>query len=116
MRGIIFAALGLIAVPASAQQTNCRWVGSTWTCNSAQPIDQGSILRSGQQAVPDYNDMLLKQRQAQLLEAQTRQLNAGNSGAMTEIWARCRKRWNEALEKRDFELADALVKGCPATP
>jgi len=35
---------------------------------------------------------------------------------MTEIWVRCRKRWNEALEKRDFELADALVKGCPATP
>ena len=46
--------------------------------------------------------------------AQQQQSNA--KAEMTEIWVRCRKRWNEALEKRDFELADALVKGCPATP
>ena len=24
----------LLSAPASAQQTDCRWIGSTWTCNS----------------------------------------------------------------------------------
>lgn len=49
---IAFAALASLAAPAVAQTTNCRQVGSTWTCNTTQPpppivikgVDTGTMI------------------------------------------------------------------------
>ena len=46
------AAILALAAPALAQSTNCRWVGSTWSCNTTQPpppisvrgVDTGAMM------------------------------------------------------------------------
>jgi len=98
-----------ISFPAAAQQTTCTTFGNTTNCNTQQNTGPDWKLLQQSQINP------LAAYQTGQRAAAERQQNAART-EMTEIWARCRKRWNEALEKRDFELADALVKGCPAAP
>ena len=56
-KAIVIGAV-LMALPASAQQTNCVWIGQTLSCNTQQtnpaPTDQSKILQSGMGLVPSY--------------------------------------------------------------
>ena len=63
VRKAALIAIGLLALPASAQTTNtqCRWIGTIWSCESQPsgvqipaPLDHGAILRSGAAVVPPY--------------------------------------------------------------
>lgn len=62
MKRLAILALAIAALPASAQTTNtqCRWIGNIWSCDSqtkqkpTTPLDQGAILRSGAAIVPPY--------------------------------------------------------------
>lgn len=65
-----FILLGaVLAAPASAQSADCRWVGSTWSCNTQPTVETPSApndyLGAMGGAGPDYNDTVLKQQRIQ---------------------------------------------------
>lgn len=69
-KAVVILALAF-ATSASAQSANtqCRWIGSIWSCDTRgqgvttpQPIDPGAVLRSGAALVPDYPESEPRQR------------------------------------------------------
>lgn len=111
IKGILFAVLIGAAVPGQAQQTTCTTIGNTINCNTQGQLQLAnpsySILNQG----PSVMDQVERSQAA--ADAHNRSVT---EAGMAEVWKRCRMRWNDAIEKRDFELADALAKGCPASP
>lgn len=57
-----FAALAIVGSSASAQTTNCHWVGQTWTCDTVPrtQLDPNIILHAGDalRAMPNYGDVM----------------------------------------------------------
>jgi hypothetical protein len=62
IRASAFAALVVLGSAASAQTTNCHWVGRTWTCDTAQrtTLDPNIILHAGDalRTLPTYGDVM----------------------------------------------------------
>lgn len=58
VRKAFVISLVFLASGASAQTTDCNWVGNTWTCrtqpSTTQIPDYGAIMKSGMDSVPKY--------------------------------------------------------------
>lgn len=101
--------LALVATPAVAQTTNttCRTIGNTLNCQSNTQSNQ----------IPNYAQAMRDaQESVRANDGETGQAKSDLDDMKAEVWVRCRKKWNEALEKRDFDLANAIVARCPANP
>ena len=76
-----FASLVILSSSASAQRTNCHWIGQTWTCDTAPPrttLDPnafGNAMKAVPQ-FPDYGQIMEQRARIQALQAQQAQLQA----------------------------------------
>lgn len=66
-------ALALAAAPADAQSTQCRWVGSIWSCNQTgvqvpAPVDQSAQLAAGASLIPSVAEDDMRERELRLRE------------------------------------------------
>lgn len=109
------------ATPAVAQDTNtqCRWIGTTWSCDSQQsradrgPIDYLSAMGG---LGPSYEDTELKQQQIQqnrnILEMQEAQLRAMKKAE--ESASRPPSAETYHLEPKAITGLNALLSLCPS--
>lgn len=128
MRTTLIALGALLAAPASAQSTDCRWIGSTWSCGTQPSVTAPSAPNDYLGAMggpgPDYNDTVLKQQQIRqnrdALKTQdqpkneTRGISAADVRLMLAAIDQCRKDqgkplkdgWRDrtASEQRDYQL------------
>ena len=92
IRASLFAMLASLGSAASAQTTNCHWVGQTWTCDTVPrtTLDPSIILHAGdaQKAMPNYGDVMEQrariQAQQEQARAQQRQTEAFRQRQETE--------------------------------
>lgn len=75
-RASILATIAIFGSSASAQTTNCHWVGQTWTCDTASrtQLDPNIILHSGDalRTMPNYGDVMEQRARIQAQQAQLR--------------------------------------------
>lgn len=71
----------ILTSPAAAQdtRTQCRWVGTNWTCDTKRSgIDFSKGLQDGQNLVPNYADQEEQKARTRLLEEQAEALRQQN--------------------------------------
>lgn len=110
--GILLLAMAATGAQAQNSNTQCRQIGNTWNCDTTQRRDVWGDFNRQIEAQAAQQDALREQ----LARQGAQRAAARQAGDAREVWIRCRKRWNEAIEARDFELANALAQGCPANP
>lgn len=128
MRKTLIVLGAVLAAPASAQSTDCRWIGSTWSCNTqpsvAAPSAPNDYLGATGGTGPDYNDTVLKQQQIrqnrntlkmqEQPENEARGMSAADVRLMLAAIDQCRKDkdkplkegWRDrtASEQRDYQM------------
>lgn len=73
LRASAVAALMSVASAASAQTTNCRWVGQTWTCETARGVQLDPSIIGRAFDTPQLDVAELMQRRAQIQAQQAAQ-------------------------------------------
>ena len=98
-RALAVAAIVSLANAASAQTTNCHWVGQTWTCETARGVQlDPSIIGRAFEAPPlDVAELLQRRAQIQAQqEAQQRQDQANRQQQETAARAMVEKQQQDA--------------------
>ncbi len=122
MRILISLIACLLATAANAQATNCRWIGSVWSCNASpsesNPLDYGAIIQSGRDAVPSYEGARAQELQNRALRGQInaekrRQDVAAKVGKLVSD-GQCDAGKALALKNGYFDLAKIVVEVCTA--
>lgn len=120
MRSWIALGSLLLATTASAQTTDCRWIGSVWSCNTpppeSPPLDYGKTIQSGSDAVGSYEDtraLELKNRalRDQINEERNRQMIATKVGKLVSA-GQCAEGKKLALTNGYFDLAKLVDEVC----
>lgn len=130
-----------LAAPATAQTTNCQWFGSTWSCNSTQPVQpqgggidwgilqRGEQERAQQQAQQQQYWADLNRQQQEQKAAHDRQVQESYDRAQAELAQQkqallredvgrllqagdCQGAQNKALAAGDIELAAKAKDFC----
>lgn len=112
---------------ASAQTTNCHWVGQTWTCDTQQQtqLDPSIILHANDafKEMPTYADRVqtqqkiaadeqaLAQRRAEIAATKAADALSRQVGKMVSE-GNCAGAQSVALSAGDFELADKVKAYC----
>lgn len=117
MRKLIFVAALALGGTASAQTTDCRWIGSVWSCNtnqppplsSANPLNYGDAMRAGQALVPDYQQQELRRQQIEEQRQRIRQQQADASYARAQREIAAQRAEREAGIRRD--VGNMLASG-----
>lgn len=118
--------VALVATPATAQTTNCRWMGNIWTCNTQQPpapsrgIDWRVLQDAHRQGQEDRarQDALQQQHFQQQQEQFDRTARDILRRAVANDLANgnCASAQNRALTAGDIEMAGQVRQFCAAKP
>lgn len=108
IRALAFAMLASLGSAASAQTTNCHWVGQTWTCDTVPrtTLDSSIILHAGdaQKAMPNYGDVM---EQRARIQAQQEQARAQQEARQRQDQAYRQQQETEARGLADRQERDA---------
>lgn len=124
MRKRLLTALAILSMnePALAQQTDCRWVGSTWTCQTKPDIwqqNQDNLKRQNEQ----FQNLLrnLDQQQQRNRAEYDAKVQASHDAAVSEVKSVISRKLREgdckgaielALLLNDIELASQVKTFC----
>lgn len=104
---------------AMSQTTTCRQLGGEVRCTTDQghaPINQGTILQSGRNLVPDYAEEQRKSQEndlrRRLLRSQLESQNLRASMGKLITAGRCDDALKMALEEGNFDLAERAKAFC----
>ena len=131
IRASAVAMLATLGSAASAQTTNCHWVGQTWTCDTGPgtTLDPSIILQAGR-GVPSISDLVgdrqkniagqqeIDARKAAIVEHQRALAAAERQRALSEkvgglaASGDCAGAQSAALDAGDFELANQVKSYC----
>lgn len=126
MRYLAIIVAASISTPCLAQQTNCRWMGSIWSCDTQAPppqnqtqLDYGSLLQSGGDAVGSYERARRLREEDEQMRAQTELIKRQSKAQAIRdkvgklaSEGKCDDARKAALAGGEIELAKIVMEVC----